>query len=174
MPVPLFPQVLNCNSADGVGILQYDLQTAKNILSTAVNKMENKKFPASTLYYSESDGIKPIVTSIVAHWQKNLSAFVNIQSASPTEDMINQIDNPTLSFAVFPIKANNTSLSEYYSQIGVLGGDTVTVQSQLLKNYTLIPIAFENTNIVYTSSIKKIFSEPQNGYIDFSFVIKEE
>lgn len=170
----VFPEILKCDSSDGIGIPQYDLINAQNIMSSAVLKMENKKFPASTLYYCESDGIKPIVTSIVAHWQKNLSAFVNIQSKSPTEDMINQIDNPTLSFAVFPIKANNTSLSEYFSQIGILGGDTVTVQSQLLKNYTLIPIAFENTNIVYTSSIKKIFSEPQNGYIDFAFVIKEE
>ncbi len=170
----VFPKTLNDNSADGVGIPQYDLTNAQNIMSAAVQKTQDKKFPASTLYYCENDGIKPIVTSIAAHWQKNLSAFVNIQSVSDAQELTNQIAKPTLDFAVFPIKANNTSLTEYLSQIGISGGDTVTAQSQLLKDYTLLPIAFENTNIVYTGAIKQIYSEPENGYIDFSFVIKEE
>ncbi|MCQ2440565.1 MAG: ABC transporter substrate-binding protein [Clostridia bacterium] len=171
----LFPQVLNCNSADGVGILPYDLQTAKNILSTAVNKMENKKFPPATLYYCEGDGIKPIITSIVGHWQNNLSAFINIQPISNPDEMIDQISNSTLQFAVFPVRADNTSLNEYLSKLKVTSNrDTVSVQTQLLKDNTVIPIAFENTNIAHTSAIKQIYSEPQNGYIDFSFVIKEE
>ncbi len=170
----VFPKTLNTNVADGVGIPQYDLNSAQNIMSAAVLKMEDKKFPASTLYYFENDGIKAIVTSIAAHWQKNLSAFVNIQSVSGEQDLTNQIANPTLDFAVFPIKVNNTSLTEYLSQIGISGGDAVTAQSQLLKNHTLLPIAFENTNIVYTGAIKQMYSEPENGYIDFSFVIKKE
>ena len=50
----------------------------------------------------------------------------------------------------------------------------IQVEEELLKTHSIIPLAYEQTNIVTTKNIKEIFIDEENGYIDFSFIVKQE
>ena len=80
--------------------------------------------------------------------------------------------------AIFPVNAKSSSGKEYLLNFGIdlYGADKslISVEEELLKSHSVIPIAYEQTNIVTTKNIKEIFIDEENGYIDFSFVIKEE
>lgn len=172
----IYPSILEVDgsSVKGAGITAYDNKTAKEILSSAVSSMEDKKFPASTLYYYDNELIKPAVTALMGHWQQNVSAFVNIKPSDSLEALSAELNNPTLQFALFPITARNGSVSEYLKNFNVSGENPAEIQQQLLKNHTLVPFAFENTNLAFTDALQEIYIEPQNGYIDFSFIKKYE
>ncbi|MBO5909041.1 MAG: hypothetical protein J6Q67_04590, partial [Clostridia bacterium] len=171
----LYPQVLSPDPLiANVGFPAYNLNKAKSLMSSAVKEMENTRFPKTTLYYYGDENIKPIVTSILGHWQQNLSAFINIEASDSLDALKNQLLVKDLPFAVFPITCKSISDKEYLANFGVTDtSDFTAVQSSLLENKNLIPIAFENTNIVTNNFIKEISTECENGYIDFSFIIKE-
>lgn len=173
----LYPDILEISgNADGAGLSPYDINTAKSKFSAIVSKMENKRFPSATLYYYDAPGIKQPVTAIVGHWQQNLSAFINIQPSDSLSALQSELSASSLSFAVFPIYARSTELSEYLRTFGIdsVSPDAAAEQTKLFGSNALLPIAFQNTFIAYRSAIKEIYHEGTNGYIDFSFVIKEE
>lgn len=172
----IYPSVLkNVDpSVKGAGVVGYDVDTAKTVFSSAVSQMEDKKFPASTLYYYDDELIKPAITALMGHWQQNVSAFVNIKPSDSLDALKNELNDRTLAFAVFPITARNGSVAEYLQNFGKEDGDPSAIQQELLKNHTLVPFAFESTNLAFTEALENISTEPQNGYIDFSFIRKYE
>lgn len=174
----LYPKILGAgNGVNAAGILGYDIEEAKNLVRSAVGKNEEKKFPSSTLYYYDDENIKPFVTAMVGHWQQNLSAFVNIEPATSLDNIRKELTDKKLNFAVFPIKANSVSVCEYLKLFGVNSSsadiDTASTQLSLLKNYSLLPLAFENTCIASDSELSGVYVDTQNGYIDFSFIMKD-
>lgn len=173
----LFPSVLKYDEdVNSAGITPYNLELAKSILLSAVSKTQEKKFPPATLYYYDCPSVKPIVTAIAGHWQQYLSAFINIKASSSLEELQNELDERTLQFAVFPITATDSSVSEYLQNFNVAynGQSLAQIQSSLLSQNTLLPIAFESTNIGHSSDLQNLRIENSNGYIDFSSVKKFE
>ena len=169
----IYPEVLGIK-LDGVGITPYNINESKSIMSAQVAAMEDKKFPPSVLYYYNEDGAKELATSIVGHWQQNLSTFINIKSADNLEALQNEIHENELEFALFPITAKSEFFSEYAKQftndVSVVTPDQL--QQQLLSDYTIIPVAYQDTNISYISTLEGIVVGDDNGYIDFSYIIK--
>lgn len=169
----IYPEVIDCENTENVGVTAYDLEGAQGLFSTAVKKMENKRLPSSVMTYYNDVMIKDAATAIIGHWQQNLSAFVNIVP-SDSANLESQLTNKSLQFAVFPIKAANSNVSEYLLKFGLSSSDAVGSQKKLLADNTLIPIAFENTNIAFGKSLTQFAYNNDNGYIDFSFIIKEK
>ncbi len=173
----IFPNALGSfPKCTGKGFTAYDLNKAKKLFSNEVSSYADKKFPTATLTYYDNEAIKPIVTAIVGHWQQNLSAFINIKAYKNEEDLLPQLQNPTLSMCVLPIRISDSYVNEYLEKYGInyKGSSLSDIQTKLLKNNTIIPLAFENTNIVYSNDLKSVFAESENGYIDFSYIVKED
>lgn len=172
----LFPSAV-CNNPPTAGVVRYNLTEGKQIFSSEVSRLDGKKFPEGIkLYYYDNGVIKPIITDIVGHWQNNLGAFVNIEAVDNVERLTCELKKQALSVAVFPIRADSESISEYLANFGIdYNGEPLdTVQTRLLKNRHIIPIAFQNTTIAYSSALNDVFTELGNGYIDFSFIVKTE
>lgn len=170
-----YPQVLGVKGASGAGIKDYNLEVSRKLFSDAVKKYEDKKFPSTTLYYYNEPSVKPAVTAVVGHWQQRLSAFVNIKSADSLEALISDAKSDNIDFAIYPITAQSSSVKEYLRNFD-LSGDAaaaVEIQKQILAEDRIIPVAFENINIGYTSLITHFQSDPFNGYVDFSFITKK-
>ncbi len=173
--VSLYPKVLQSGDVDGVGLTPYDIENAKSIMTEQISAMEDKKFPTSTLYYYDTDGIKTVVTGIVGHWQQNLSTFINIEAADSLDSLKAELTARTLPFAVFPITVSSGSVSEYMINFGIDSDETpAELQQQLLSGNTLFPVAFEDTNISYIPTLENVRAELNNGYIDFSYIIKHK
>ncbi len=169
----LYPGILNQNKSVGKkGFPTYNLKKSMEIFSDYVASLDDRQFPSATLYYYDNPGILPAVRGLLGHWQQNLCAFVNITPAKNPKELVGQLKDNDLQFALFPVKATSENVKEYLLNFKSYSGNTATVQQKLLENYTLYPIAFENTNICYRSVIKDLYINGENGYIDFSFATK--
>ena len=175
----IYPNIIKEDTSEDYSVtLAYDIETAKQILSAEISKMPDKKFPQTTLYYYNDEAFKPCVTAVAGHWQKNLSAFVNIEAKDNLSYFSSQLKSGSLHLAIFPVYAKSSSGKEYLLDYGIdlYGTDKplMSVEEELLKSHSIIPLAYEQTNIVTTDNIKEIFIDKENGYIDFSFVVKQE
>lgn len=173
----IYPNIIKEDTSEDYNLtLVYDIETAKQILSAEISKMPDKKFPQTTLYYYNSTAFKPYVTAVAGHWQKNLSAFVNIEAKDNLSYFSSQLKSGSLHLAIFPVYAKSSSGKEYLLDYGTdlygLDKTLMSAQEEILKGHSVIPLAYEQTNIVTTKSIEQIFIDDQNGYIDFSFVVK--
>lgn len=169
----IYPEILGLD-ADGIGITGYNIDEAKSVMSSQIADMTDSKFPSATLYYYDIDGIKGLATAIVGHWQQNLSTFINIEGSNNLAALQNEISNSTLDFALFPITATSTSFGEYAAKFTSLTTATAPseLQQQLLDGNKIIPVAYQDTNISYIATLENVIAEEDNGYIDFSYIIK--
>lgn len=175
----IYPNIIKEGTSEDYNVpLAYDIEAAKQLLSVEIAKMPDKKFPQTTLYYYDDAAFKPCVTAVAGHWQKNLSAFVNIEAKDNLSYLSSQLKAGDLQLAVFPVYAKSSSGKEYLIDYGIdlYGTDKtlISVQEELLCKHSIIPLAYEQTNIVTTENIKEIFIDKENGYIDFSFVVKQD
>ncbi len=169
----IFPDILGINTNE-IGLTTYDLDEAKRVMSDQIYKMEDKKFPQSTLYYYNINGVKELATAIVGHWQQNLSTFINIEASDNLEALQYELQESTLEFALFPIVAKSKYFNEYakmfVSRSKAQSPDTL--QQEVLSDYSILPVAYQSTNISYIPSLENVVVGEDNGYIDFSYIIK--
>ena len=170
----LFPKALGVGpEVSGAGFMPYDPENAKKLFSASIKTYKDKKFPNTVLKYYSGAPIKNSITSIVGHWQQNLSAFINIEAVENPDVFLSQLTKPTMPMAVFPISADSPSLKDYLNLFGKTANDSLAeVQKSILAGNHIIPLAFQNTTIAYDSSLSGVKIEQGNGYIDFSWVIK--
>ncbi len=172
----LFPEVANANTKD-IGLLKYDSQSAKKFFISELNSYKDKKFPTDVvLYYYDDGNVKNVVTDIVGHWQSSVSAFINIESVSESKLLLSQLTDHSYAMSIFPVRLDSTALSEYLKKFGVdYNGEKLSdIQTKILESYNILPIMFQNTVISHSKSLQNVSAELGNGYIDFSFIVKEE
>ena len=128
------------------------------------------------MYYYDDGHSKNVVTDIVAHWQSNLSTFINIESVSSPDLLTSQLVTQSYPFAVFPIKAESKEVAEYLKKFGVTYNNQPLdkVQEEILKTNNIIPIMFQKTNIAYSKALENVVTEYGDGYFDFSFIVKND
>ncbi len=169
----LYPEILGVGEqVQGIGLTAYDISSAFDIMSAEVSRMEDKKFPTDKLYYYNMDGIKPVVTAIVGHWQQKLSAFINIEPSDSLSALQAELGEKTLPFSIFPITAKTNILTDYVRTFGSNTADAAELQTSLTSGNLLIPIAFEDTTVAYNNELENVVMHSDNGYIDFSYIIK--
>lgn len=169
----IYPEILGLD-ADGISMTSYDIDKAKSVMSAQIGSMPDKKFPQSTLYYYDTYGVKELATRVVGHWQQNLSTFINIESSANLDVMQKEICENSLDFALFPIMAKSDIFSEYAKNFASISSATTpaTLQQEVLIGNNLIPVAYQSTNVSYIPSLENVVVETDNGYIDFSVIIK--
>ncbi len=173
----IFPGILNSSESKLSGMPAYDPSAAKTLYFKEAENFENSKFPPDALLYYYDDGYsKNVITDIVGHWQSNLSAFVNIESVTKPELLIEQLTNPDYSMSFFPIKAESGRKAEYLKNFGIdYNNESLnSIQTKLLKSNNIMPVMFQNTTIAYSDALNKLSFEYGNGYVDFAFIIKKE
>ncbi|MBR4123400.1 MAG: hypothetical protein IKT93_03155, partial [Clostridia bacterium] len=153
----------------------YDLENAKRLYFSELQTLPNKKFPADALlYYYDNNSVKPVVTDIVGHWQANLAAFINIEAASNPELLLPQLLEQNYSFAFFPVRADSNRPDEYLRKFGIDENSSFQeAQNKISSDNSIIPVMFQNTVIAYHPTLNNLNAEFGNGYIDFSFIVKE-
>ncbi len=169
----IYPEILGI-STDNIGITPYDINEAKAVISNQIANMQDKKFPQSMLYYYDDFGVKELATAIVGHWQQNLSTFVNIEPSQNLAVLQQELGENTLDFALFPITAKSGYFNEYAKNFALRSTATTpdALQQELLSDYSMIPVAHQSTNITYISTLEDVLVGKDNGYIDFSYIIK--
>ncbi len=172
----LYPNVFK-GKFSSKGITAYNLKDGTNRYTQIVKNFKDNKFPSDVkLYYFDNPVIKSIITDIVGHWQNNLSAFVNIEAVSSDVDLESQLKKQTLDMAVFPVKIDGSNYSEYLKKFGINYKDENLTQTQykILRSKNITPLLFQNTTLCYSPAIQEIYTTNGNGFIDFSFIVKND
>lgn len=169
----IYPEILGIN-CDGVGVVPYNIDEAKSVMSSQISDMTDKKFPQSTLYYYNEYGVKELATAIVGHWQQNLSTFINIEASDNIDALQLEIGEGTLDFALFPVTSKSASFSEYADIFAPRSSAASPdeLQQELLSDYSMFPVAYQSTSIAYIGALENVIIDSDNGYIDFSYIIK--
>ena len=155
----------------------YSFSEGKALFESGLSHLENNKFPSSTtLKYENSGDVKTVLTALAGHWQKHLGAYINIEAQDNTDELISQLNEQSLPFSFFPVTAKGGSAEEYvrYFSESFSADNLALVQQTILQDYNIIPVMFEKTAIGYNEYLTEIYTDSGNGYIDFSFVIKNE
>lgn len=168
----IYPGVLSKNTGTDVAFARvYDSVTARSLISAELKNFKNKKFPQTTLVYSQSEPMRTVITLIVGDWQQNLSTFINIKSED--KSLEGELKTHSLPLSVFPVKADST-LGEYLYKFGVdYKGDAVAAAKKAEGHYNLLPVAFEDTTVGYRDNLSGVNISATGGYVDFSFVVKK-
>ena len=170
----IYPESLELDFSPN-GITAYNLEGGKQLFSEEIKYLKDNRFPADvSLYYYDSEEAKTVINDIVGHWQSNLSAFVNIKPAGDLEYLNEQLKNQTYQMAFFPVKLKSGRLDEYYKLFGYQKIYTTpeTAQVEILRNNNIVPVMFQSTVFSYSNSLTGVNPQRENGYIDFSFIIK--
>ena len=166
----IFPEVLGVSDSENRFIYTYNAVTARTLIAEEIKNFKNKKFPQTTLVYSDSEPMRPVITEIVGDWQKDLSTFINIKSTD--KSLESELKSHALSLCVFPVKAEST-LAEYLCKFGVSYSGNPADYVKPAGEYNLLPIAFEDTAFGYLKNISGVYINPFGGYMDFSYVTKK-
>ncbi len=170
----IFPDVLNVGKVSSSQKAPYNLDYAKSLFSAVVKERPDKECPEYKLYYYGDKALSPAVKKMLGHLQKNLCAFVNIADVKNPEELRNELSAKTLPLSLFPVYAKSGDVGEYLKNFNIsYNNDPSSVSDALFKDKTLVPFAFEDTNICYLSNIENLYCDSENGYIDFSFAIKK-
>ncbi len=172
----IYPNIICSDTMPG-GMTAYDLETSKKLFTNAVNNLKDKKFPTDVkLYYYDDSTSKNIVTDIVAHWQNQLSAFVNIESVSSPQILLSQLKDQTYGMTIFPVIVTSNNTAEYLKNFGInFNGENLNnIQSKLLESKNITPLFTQDTVIAYSKKLSDIKLDNGNGCIDFAYIVKDE
>ncbi len=160
------------------GIPTYNITEAKQLYESAIKKYDNKKLPSTTLYYLRDDEVSRPISNIVAHWQGQLGAYINIQPCSSVAEIENTISLGGNAIYIYPIKITDSDVSAISGQLGYdfnnIGYKSVDeYQRAIASDYKIHPIIYESALIAHTDDITSFNSKIGNGQTDFSFVTKK-
>lgn len=168
----IYPESLNLsgiyNASDSIS---YNLEEAQGLYNEA---LKNNNLPNITLKFYGDKTTENISKAIAAHWQKNLGKFINIEkinSLSATENIYSASQSTVL---VLPFYTSCGSWSTYLSQFGITNMTPNEAQTQLLSNYTLLPLYFSNSYIIANDFIRNLDTSVSYGIPDIALLIKEE
>lgn len=174
----LFPTSMAGQDLEHVGMPAYDAETSKALFDTAVSAMPDKKLPATTLIYYNDPAMAKPVGDIVGHWQSNLGAYLNIQPINSLAEIQNTIAKGGQFIAIYPLYITDSDPTAFVAQLGYDFSKTATinlasVQTQILSEYRIVPLALQNSVLAYSPDLKTFKYTIGNGMIDFCTIKKK-
>lgn len=173
-----FPAAITSEKLDYVGVEEYDVNEARTLYNTALSQYSGNKLPSTKLYYyNDPDMVLPI-NDLVGHWQKQLGAYINTKPYDDIDDLKFAFDSSECAIIVYPITITDRDPSVLAYQLGYDFSKTSVkslpeVQTSILSERKLMPLAFENTVAAYSDEIVDFNFSIGNGLIDFAYVTKK-
>ncbi|MBR6573245.1 MAG: hypothetical protein IKK77_05975 [Clostridia bacterium] len=168
----IYPGSLNLGEIHKASdIISYNLEEAQNLYNQALKSNES---PNITLKFYGDKTTEDVSKTIAAHWQKNLGEFINIEKVNTLSSAENIFDLSQNTVLILPFYTSCGSWSTYLSQFGITNMTPNEAQTQLLSNYTLLPLYFSNSYIIANDYIKNLDTSVSYGIPDIALLIKEE
>ncbi len=170
----IYPSSLNLSGVESASdVISYNLEEAQGLYNEAL-KNANKKLPDVTLKFYGDKTTEDVAKAIAAHWQKNLGEFINIEKVASLSASKNIFKSSEKTLLILPFYTSCGSWSTYLSQFDITNMAPNEAQSQILSNYTLLPLYFSNSYIIANDYIKNLDSTVSYGIPDIALVIKDE
>ena len=173
-----FPSSISNENLDYVGISEYDIYEAKTLYNTALQQYPGQVLPSTKLYYYNSPEIVLPISNIVGHWQKELGAYINTKPINDLDEIEVALNTSECAIAVYPVTITDKDPSVLAYRLGYDFSKTSIktlpqVQSSIISENKLMPVAFENTVAAYSGDITNFNFNIGNGLIDFAYITKK-
>ncbi len=145
----------------------YDINFAKTTFKTEINKLSNAALPITSLYFEDKQGISEVVKMIAGHWQQNLGAYINISGLSTINQV--KLKENDYSITIYSEEITTPDKIKYAKIFGFNNADNLT--DNILKG-NILPIAYSNTALSFSSSLKNINENNTDNLIDFAYINK--
>ncbi len=109
------PSSLGCDLPDFAALYPYDIATASSLYQTAVLENSELNLKGLTLKVYSDPAAVAAAKSIVAHWQQNLGAFMNIEEISSLESLRADYKSGSYTAIIMPVTADFSHTSAYLS-----------------------------------------------------------
>ena len=143
-------------------------------LTAFKNATGGKALDKISIVYYDDPVIKNALVDIAGNWQQLFGVTINLVPSSNLIDLQNQLKAKTYDMCLFPISANDTSISGYLKQFSVTENDLQKAQNLILGDFSIIPVAVQDTCYAMTYNITNANVSLRSEIIDFSFVIKKD
>ncbi len=166
------------------------IEQAKELFSNSVKKDFKGKIPSFTIYYYDNEHFKQVATTIAAHWQRQLGAFVNIESVNKISNLYS---TDQYNIAIVPFSSDQPGAKSFYSQFSTNGKNSINniefnnilnqdinvenankLNKVLTGNYTIKPLYFGAKVILLNNSVSNVLYFDEHGKIDFTFAQKND
>ncbi len=173
-----YPASITNQNLDYVGIENYDINEARTLYNTALKKYTGERLPSTKLYYYNNPQMTLPLNDIIGHWQKQLGAYINTKPVDNLDDLKYSLANNECAIAVYPITITDKdpavlSYNLGYTHANIGAASLSDIQTLILSEMKLMPIAFENTVIAYSKDITEFNFNIGNGCIDFAYITKQ-
>ncbi len=155
------------NFEDNAKVNLYNISLAKSTFKTEINKLSNATLPISALYFEDRQGISEVVKMIAGHWQQNLGAYINISGLSTVNQV--KLKENDYSITIYSQEITTPDKIKYAKIFGFKNADNLT--ENILKG-NILPIAYSNTALSFSSSLENINENSTDTLIDFAYVNK--
>ena len=175
---------------------QFDSNTARNDLLTAVSALKDKKLPAISILYCDNAEIRSILGDVVSQWQSNLGAYVNIASVPSEKKLLESISANEYTVAIVPLSGTVAEIltnfatqnsgmylqnEDYNNAIKKLTEtDDYAVATTAIENCleilsnesAVIPVISVPTAYIYDKTYKNVKFSITDNTVDFSIIYK--
>lgn len=176
---------------------QYASEQSRELFLSAVSSLKNGKLPAINILAVDDPAATSILTEVISKWQKNLGAYVNIQTVASESSLFNTIKNGDFTIAFIPLsdevpKTLNLFCSESSSGLSISNSEYDTLIKKLnatsdletakqivikateilSKESAIIPIFSSPTAYIWNSEYKNVAFSDKYGTVDFSVIYK--
>ena len=124
-----------------------------------------------SIKYPADGAAEAVARSLAAHWQQNLSCFMNIEE-TPIQTIKDMFNSTYYDIIVIPFSAPTATVSAYNKKLGFKDSTPMAVSEELFKNYRCYPLYFSSVNVAAGEKIKNLSDAMQGGIIDVSMLIK--
>lgn len=163
----------------------YDSAKAYTLYSNAVKKQQSEE--PLTIIFPENEGLDSAVTSVASSWQENLGCFINMSALGGNSAVMSAINSGNYTVAVMGLDDTGGDAYEFLSNFNPenlsslrnaktaeeYADAIVNIQKSLWADNEIIPLVTTPTMLCYESDLSDVFYNTQNGFIDFTKIVKK-
>ncbi len=168
------PTVLNAVVNDFAAQFPYDIATASGLYASSVLQNPELSLKGLTLKCYSNPAALASAKSIVAHWQQNLGAFMNIEEVTSISSLDAAYQSDEYTAIIMPVKADFCQSSTYLSKFKCSAKTLEQLQTQLGEDSVGYPLFYQNSFTASSENIKNFNTITWLGIPDVALAQKYE
>ena len=168
------PSVLNADLPNFSADFPYDVATSISLYTNAVLNDSALSLLGGNLKCYSDEAALTVARSVVAHWQQNLGAFMNIEEVSSLDSLKSDYKNGNYTAIILPMSADISHCGTYLSQFKTDADSLSVLQQELGENALGTPLFNQSVYTSATALIQNFETIIHGGIPDVALAIKKE
>lgn len=187
--------VLDSNSLSKENYFEYSNENSRKLFLEGVSKLKDGKFPKVSVLTVDNTDVKSALNYVISGWQKNLGAYVNVETISSEASLLERVKSGDYKIALIPINPNTSEALELFASGGGAdikseeyngfvsaleathkADDALSLLNNALdliqKDSSVIPLFSSPATMIWDSAYKNVIFNKIDLTVDFSWIYK--